>query len=131
MADEGDDILQNIDFGDTGGAGPAPGNGEDTQPAVGIISQYVKDLSFENPNAIRRRLLLQRGVLSQARASPPYPTYGLGRPIGGKPRWLLLTTQGREVALQHLMLGPLKERQPWPTTTWPGGYVRGSSSQPM
>jgi preprotein translocase subunit SecB len=26
-------------------------NGEDTSPAAGIISQYVKDLSFENPNA--------------------------------------------------------------------------------
>jgi preprotein translocase subunit SecB len=26
-------------------------NGEDTTPQVGIISQYVKDLSFENPNA--------------------------------------------------------------------------------
>lgn len=26
-------------------------NGEDTLPAVGVISQYVKDLSFENPNA--------------------------------------------------------------------------------
>jgi preprotein translocase subunit SecB len=26
-------------------------NGEDTSPAVGMISQYVKDLSFENPNA--------------------------------------------------------------------------------
>ena len=26
-------------------------NGEDTMPAVGIITQYVKDLSFENPNA--------------------------------------------------------------------------------
>ena len=35
--------------------GPIPagagGNGADTQPQVGIISQYVKDLSFENPNA--------------------------------------------------------------------------------
>jgi preprotein translocase subunit SecB len=50
MADEGDDILQNIDFGDQP-QGPGPGNGEDTQPAVGIISQYVKDLSVENPNA--------------------------------------------------------------------------------
>ena len=29
---------------------PLP-NGEDTMPAVGVISQYVKDLSFENPNA--------------------------------------------------------------------------------
>jgi len=29
---------------------PLP-NGEDTLPAVGVISQYVKDLSFENPNA--------------------------------------------------------------------------------
>ena len=26
-------------------------NGEDTAPSVGVISQYVKDLSFENPNA--------------------------------------------------------------------------------
>ncbi len=31
--------------------GFGPGNGEDTAPAVGLISQYVKDLSFENPNA--------------------------------------------------------------------------------
>ena len=46
MADDGDDILQNLDLG----AGPVP-NGEDTQPAVGIISQYVKDLSVENPHA--------------------------------------------------------------------------------
>lgn len=27
------------------------GNGADTSPAAGIISQYVKDLSFENPNS--------------------------------------------------------------------------------
>ena len=27
------------------------GNGEDMSPQVGVISQYVKDLSFENPNA--------------------------------------------------------------------------------
>ena len=26
-------------------------NGEDNGPQVGMISQYVKDLSFENPNA--------------------------------------------------------------------------------
>ncbi|MCW3849382.1 protein-export chaperone SecB [Sphingomonas sp. LB-2] len=26
-------------------------NGEDTAPAVGVITQYVKDFSFENPNA--------------------------------------------------------------------------------
>lgn len=26
-------------------------NGEDTMPQVGLISQYVKDLSFENPHA--------------------------------------------------------------------------------
>lgn len=26
-------------------------NGEDTMPAAGLISQYIKDLSFENPNA--------------------------------------------------------------------------------
>ena len=26
-------------------------NGEDTAPQAGVLSQYVKDLSFENPNA--------------------------------------------------------------------------------
>lgn len=26
-------------------------NGADTSPAVGVLSQYVKDLSFENPNS--------------------------------------------------------------------------------
>ena len=26
-------------------------NGEDNSPQIGVISQYVKDLSFENPNA--------------------------------------------------------------------------------
>lgn len=31
---------------------PTPqANGEDTAPAIGLISQYVKDLSFENPSA--------------------------------------------------------------------------------
>ena len=44
MSDEGN-IITNIDLG-----GPVP-NGEDTSPAAGIISQYVKDLSVENPNA--------------------------------------------------------------------------------
>ncbi|OYY90060.1 MAG: protein-export chaperone SecB [Sphingomonas sp. 28-66-16] len=29
----------------------ASANGFDEQPTVGILSQYVKDLSFENPNA--------------------------------------------------------------------------------
>ena len=29
------------------------GNGADTAPQVGLLSQYVKDLSFENPNAPR------------------------------------------------------------------------------
>lgn len=44
MADEGNVITDlNLD-------GPLP-NGEDTGPAAGIISQYVKDLSVENPNA--------------------------------------------------------------------------------
>jgi preprotein translocase subunit SecB len=32
-------------------ADAATGNGADESPQFGIISQYVKDLSFENPNA--------------------------------------------------------------------------------
>lgn len=43
MADEAD-ILTDLNMN------PAP-NGEDTQPVAGVISQYVKDLSVENPNA--------------------------------------------------------------------------------
>lgn len=43
MADEGD-VLTDLN------TDPVP-NGEDTSPAAGIISQYVKDLSVENPNA--------------------------------------------------------------------------------
>lgn len=48
MADE-DGILTNLDNADSGGEGKP--NGADTQPAIGIITQYVKDLSVENPNA--------------------------------------------------------------------------------
>ncbi|MFL0355566.1 protein-export chaperone SecB [Erythrobacter sp. GH1-10] len=44
MADEGD-ILQNLDNANTGP------NGADNQPTAAIITQYVKDLSVENPNA--------------------------------------------------------------------------------
>ncbi|MXP26644.1 protein-export chaperone SecB [Altererythrobacter indicus] len=42
MADEGD-VLSDLN---TGAA-----NGADNQPIAGLISQYVKDLSVENPNA--------------------------------------------------------------------------------
>lgn len=44
MADEGD-ILTDLDNMAAGA------NGADNQPAAGIITQYVKDLSVENPNA--------------------------------------------------------------------------------
>jgi preprotein translocase subunit SecB len=44
MADEGNVITDlNLDG--------AQANGEDTSPAAGLISQYVKDLSVEVPNA--------------------------------------------------------------------------------
>ena len=43
MADEGD-VLTNPDRNQQG-------NGNDTQPVAGVISQYVKDLSVENPKA--------------------------------------------------------------------------------
>jgi preprotein translocase subunit SecB len=35
------------------GVDGAAGDAQDTQPQVGVIAQYVKDLSFENPNAPR------------------------------------------------------------------------------
>ncbi|MXO59060.1 protein-export chaperone SecB [Altererythrobacter salegens] len=43
MADEGD-VLTDLNPG-------AGANGADTAPTAGIISQYVKDLSVENPKA--------------------------------------------------------------------------------
>ena len=45
MADEGD-VLTDLNPDPAAGA-----NGADNSPAVGLISQYVKDLSVENPNA--------------------------------------------------------------------------------
>ena len=42
MAEEGD-VLSNLDA--------AGANGADTQPVAGIVQQYVKDLSVENPKA--------------------------------------------------------------------------------
>lgn len=44
MAEEGD-ILTDLNMGTTGG------NGADNQPVAGIVSQYVKDMSVENPNS--------------------------------------------------------------------------------
>ena len=43
MAEEGN-VISNLQFGEGG-------NGADTAPAAGMVSQYVKDLSVENPNA--------------------------------------------------------------------------------
>jgi len=42
--------MDEQDDGIITGTEPLP-NGADTAPAVGLLSQYVKDLSFENPNA--------------------------------------------------------------------------------
>ncbi len=41
MADEADTIQNDV----------VAANGADTSPQIALISQYVKDLSFENPNA--------------------------------------------------------------------------------
>lgn len=47
MADESD-ILTDLDMNPSGDGAP---NGADNSPVAGILSQYVKDLSVENPNA--------------------------------------------------------------------------------
>ena len=44
MAEDGSDL----DFNDQGGDSA---NGMDNAPSVGVLSQYIKDLSVENPNA--------------------------------------------------------------------------------
>ncbi len=43
MADDGN-VVTKLNLG-------PEANGEDTSPAAGIVSQYIKDLSVENPNA--------------------------------------------------------------------------------
>jgi preprotein translocase subunit SecB len=40
-----------VDQDFSGAVDAATANGADTAPAIGMISQYVKDLSFESPNA--------------------------------------------------------------------------------
>ena len=45
MADE-NDVLTDLNLDPAAGA-----NGADNRPAVGIINQYIKDFSVENPNA--------------------------------------------------------------------------------
>ena len=45
MADEGD-VLTDLNMDPAAGA-----NGEDTRPTAGFITQYIKDMSVENPNA--------------------------------------------------------------------------------
>lgn len=54
MADE-NDVLTDLDaMNPQGGAGAGDGmqpNGADNQPVAGVVSQYVKDLSVENPKA--------------------------------------------------------------------------------
>lgn len=49
MADE-NDILTDLNM-DPNANGPAGANGADNQPMAGLIAQYIKDLSVENPNA--------------------------------------------------------------------------------
>jgi preprotein translocase subunit SecB len=56
MAEEGDIISPLIldtqaDPAASNMTGNVVANGEDTTPAIGLISQYIKDLSVENPNA--------------------------------------------------------------------------------
>lgn len=50
MAD-GDQQDDNIGTNSANNSGNAQGNAAGTQPQAGLIAQYVKDLSFENPNA--------------------------------------------------------------------------------
>ena len=50
MAEPGD-VPTDPDTPRSNGGGNGSGNGSDTQPMAGLISQYVKDLSVENPRA--------------------------------------------------------------------------------
>ena len=49
--DDQDNGATTAEKDQTGAAATPLPNGADTTPAAGMISQYIKDLSFENPNA--------------------------------------------------------------------------------
>ena len=68
---------------------------------------------------------------SRAQVCPPFLMSGPGCPHEGRPRWHLATTGGRPATEHRPTPHFSKERRPWPTTTWPGGYARWLSSQPI
>lgn len=51
LAKETEKIMADPDQTTTDTGNEPLANGADTAPAIGVISQYVKDLSFENPSA--------------------------------------------------------------------------------
>jgi preprotein translocase subunit SecB len=46
-----EDLIEMAEQEGANGSGEQPAAGADNLPQVGVIAQYVKDLSFENPNA--------------------------------------------------------------------------------
>lgn len=59
MADQGNDVLTDLD----GAPGAGAGAGDDTQPVAGFAAQYIKDLSVENPNSPRSMQLREQPKL--------------------------------------------------------------------
>ena len=60
-----------------GGPAATPPPAQSTQPSLGVIAQYVKDFSFENPNApksLQTQVQPQIGIQINVSANPLGPT---------------------------------------------------------
>ena len=60
-----------------GGPAATPPPAQSTQPSLGVVAQYVKDFSFENPNApksLQTQVQPQIGIQINVSANPLGPT---------------------------------------------------------
>ena len=92
MAEEGN-IISNLNLDN----GPVP-NGEDTSPAIGLISQYVKDLSVEKFQALMRDRVDQRAEAGPGGVSFDDVTGELESPQRG-----ILFHDGNNRSMEQLM----------------------------
>ena len=82
----------------TTNGGPAETAGQDAQPQLNVVAQYIKDLSFENPNAPRSLSLGQQpqiGIQINVNASP----------LSDTDIEVTLKLEGRAEAAGNLMFG--------------------------
>jgi preprotein translocase subunit SecB len=82
----------------TTNGGPAEAAGQDAQPQLNVVAQYIKDLSFENPNAPRSMALGQQPQINiQINVN--------ANPLSNTDIEVVLKLEGRAEAAGNLMFG--------------------------